>query len=232
MKRQIRKNVFETNSSSCHSLVIKKMNEYYTTEEIMDGCYLRDDGTWHMYDGCLEFGRSPFRCISGFTDKLYYMMAALASYNDDTYNELERICKKYMLGFTKFVMPMTHESKPVAGSSDSDYVKEYGKTEDELAEYLMDLEEKYGDIEINYWTNSDETYWYYELPYTGYAEDYGMLKKFLDEKELSIEEFLINKKYVIIQDGDEYCYYDELKNSGLFNMDAVDYEYPEKHDYE
>ena len=39
---------------------------------------------------------------------------------------------------------------------------------------------------------------------TGFAEDYGKLKEFLDKTKTSIEEFLTNRQYVIIQDGDEY----------------------------
>ena len=35
--KQIRRGVFETNSSSMHSLTVMKRNDKYTPEEILDG---------------------------------------------------------------------------------------------------------------------------------------------------------------------------------------------------
>ena len=43
MKRQIRRGVFETNSSSQHSLCIMKKDEHYTPDEIARDFYLCDD---------------------------------------------------------------------------------------------------------------------------------------------------------------------------------------------
>lgn len=43
MKRQIRRGVFETNSSSQHSLCIMKNDEHYTPDEIAKDFYLWDD---------------------------------------------------------------------------------------------------------------------------------------------------------------------------------------------
>lgn len=226
MKRIIRKGVFESNSSSQHSLAIMKKSEYYTTEEIMDDIYLNKDGSWNIWESNLEFGRSPFKCLGTFSEKFEYALAALASYKDETYNELERIAFKYIEGLTKLIMPTATTGCPIANpDSNSAYIKEYGKTENELVKMLMEQEEKYG-IEMNYWTNSNETYWMYEEPCTGSAEDYGMLKRFLEEEKVSLEEFLTNKKYIIICDGDEYCIWDSLKQNGLINLNTIDYEYP------
>ena len=43
MKIQIRSNVFETNSSSMHSLVVTKTNEKYSDNEIMSDIWLGTD---------------------------------------------------------------------------------------------------------------------------------------------------------------------------------------------
>lgn len=40
MKRQVRTNVFETNSSSQHSLCIMKKDEHYTSEEILEDFFM------------------------------------------------------------------------------------------------------------------------------------------------------------------------------------------------
>lgn len=235
MKRIVRKCVFESNSSSQHSISVMKESEHYTPEEINESVYLFKDietgeehCVWDPLDFRMDFGRSPFKCLCTFTDKWLYCCAALSTYGDDTYKELERIAKKYIPGLKKIKMPMKRHSTPIAGSTDSDYCKKYGKTEEEMEEYLEELQKKYDSYEIlDFWTDRDKTYWIYELPYTGYAEDYGMMKNFLDEKNLSLEEFLTNKKYVIIVDGDEYCVYDDLKSSGLIDINAIEYEYPE-----
>ena len=97
MKRQIRRCVFETNSSSLHSLCVMKIDEYYTPEEISKNFFLwnnKDTGEekceWHIWDGDLEFGRSPFRVLCNFHDKWLYACASLVrEYNDETYKELE-----------------------------------------------------------------------------------------------------------------------------------------------
>lgn len=44
MKRRIRRNVFETNSSSMHSLCIMKRDDAYLPSEILDDIYIGKDG--------------------------------------------------------------------------------------------------------------------------------------------------------------------------------------------
>ena len=41
--KQIRRNVFETNSSSMHSLTVMKREDKYTSEEILEEIYLCKD---------------------------------------------------------------------------------------------------------------------------------------------------------------------------------------------
>jgi hypothetical protein len=106
---------------------------------------------------------------------------------------------------------------------DDEYYQKYGKTEDELAEYLMQKEEDWG-IEVDYW-ETDNGWWHFKKPYTGYVDE-DILSGFLGKEGITIEEYLINKKYVVIQDGDEYGYYGDMKKAGLINMDAIDHEYP------
>ena len=96
MKYQIRKSVWESNSSSMHSLVVTKKNSNIrmTQEEIRHEFYLDED--WYKerhknnekeivkidpWDN--EFGRSPFDVLVTFTDKLAY---AVAEYCGDNYS--------------------------------------------------------------------------------------------------------------------------------------------------
>jgi hypothetical protein len=211
-----------------------KKSDQYTPNEILDEIYLHkdretgEDGcVWEPWDHDMDFGRSPFRALGTFTDKWLYACASLVrDYNDDTYKELEAIAFKYIPGLKKIVLPTTNDSianKDHEKHKDDEYYQKYGKTEDELAEYLMQKEEDWG-IEVDYW-ETDNGWWHFKKPYTGYVDE-DILSGFLKKEGITIEEYLINKKYVVIQDGDEYGYYGDMKKAGLINMDAIDHEYP------
>lgn len=237
MKRQIRRNVFETNSSSMHSLTVMKRNDKYTPEEIMEDIWLSDDRetgeedcVWNIWnESSLEFGRSPFRVLGTFREKWLYACASLVhDYNDNVYKELVEIALKYIPNLKKIKLPKTSKScanKDDEKNKDSEYCQKYGKTEDELAEYLMQKEKDW-DMEIEYWESSSG-YWHYDAPFTGYV-DSNILSGFLKSEGITLEEYLTNKKYVVIQDGDEYCEYDNFKKAGLIDMSIIDHEYPNR----
>lgn len=235
MKRQIRRCVFETNSSSMHSLVVMKKSNTYSKNEILDGFYLFDDEetgekdcVWEIRDSDLEFGRSPFRSLGSFHDKWLYACASLVNeYKDDVYDKLKRLALQHVPGLKIIKMPLTTgyiADKNNAKFQNDDYYQEFGKTENELVKYLKQKEKDW-DIEIEYWESNG--FWHFEKPFTGYVDE-DILSGFLEKENISIEEFLLNKRYVVIQDGDEYCYWDNMKKSGLVNMNIIDYEYPEE----
>lgn len=49
----------------------------------------------------------------------------------------------------------------------------------------------------------------------------GKLRNFIKKHEISLEEFLTNKKYVIVVDGDEYHYFDRMIEAGLMDMKYI-----------
>ena len=53
----------------------------------------------------------------------------------------------------------------------------------------------------------------------------GMLNGFLKSHNIGLREFLTNKKYVIVVDGDEYLEFDNMKDAGLINVDNIVEEY-------
>ena len=236
MRRQIRRNVFETNSSSMHSLTVMKRDDKYTSEEILEEIYLcknketgEDKCVWNIWDHDLEFGRSPFRALGTFTDKWLYACASLVhDYNDETYKELVALALKYIPGLKNVELPTTSDScadKDDEEHKDNEYFKKYGKTEDEFVKYLTQKEKDWG-MEIDYWKSSSG-YWHYNRPFTGYVDE-NILSGFLEKEGITLEEYLTNKKYVVIQDGDEYCYWSDMKKTGLVNMDVIDHEYPKE----
>ena len=178
MKRQIRRGVFETNSSSMHSLVIKKTSGYYTIEEIKDNLWLHD-GVWEFWDDeKLTFGRYPFMCLNTFESKVRYAIASLCAYRDDAevrFKEIESLVKEIIPECTEIVLPKT------------------------------------------YWGWDDQKIYYGSV-------DEDILSPFLKDENISLKEFLTNKRYAVIVDGDEYGFWGDLKKTGLINLDEIERE--------
>ena len=176
--KQIRRNVFETNSSSSHSLVITTDNEHYTREEINKNFYMTD-GIVRLWESSLEFYRSPFDMLVTFKDKLRY---AIASSNGNLVDQCRELCCKYVDGFTDF--------------------------EFDTKDYVWDSN-------VNDYVEAKSP-----VPNYGGTDDYqieGWLKKY----NVSLEEFLTNKRYIVVVDGDEYAIYDHIKKSGLFDTSKI-----------
>lgn len=176
--KQIRRNVFETNSSSSHSLVITTDNEHYTREEINKNFYMAD-GIVRLWESSLEFYRSPFDMLATFKGKLRY---AIASSNGNLVDQCRELCYKYVDGFVDF--------------------------EFDTKDYVWDSE-------VNDYVEAEEP-----IPNYGGTDDYqieGWLKKY----NVSLEEFLTNKRYIVVVDGDEYAIYDHIKKSGLFDASKI-----------
>lgn len=166
---QIRHNVFETNSSSMHSLVIKNESAFYedediyfTKEEILKSIkwYVRQNkSVYSAADDDWYFGRAPFKILDNFREKMHYAFA-----NGYIAEEILPIINKFAPEITSFQFP------------------EYMGTDDYL------------------------------------------LKRWLEKAGISLEEFLINKKYIVICDGDEYCLWNALKGSGIIDSNVIEEE--------
>lgn len=181
--KQIRRSVFETNSSSSHSIVIlnedvaKNNNEYLSYFKT----YLCSDGLYLMFDHDLEFGRSPFDVLSTFSEKLNY---AIASFGEEKFDELEELACKYLRGLDD-------------------------------GGYCTGIE-----LPISRWSSKKSKY-YGNIDH----QSAGVLQNFLFKENISLEEFLVNPRYIVIIDGDEYCVFDKLKESGLIKSDTIKKEY-------
>lgn len=208
MKIKIRNGAFDCNSSSMHSLVVKKENGYYTEEEAWRGIYIQKDGHIKPYSDDMEFGRSPFKVLSTLKEKSYYTLASMCHYKyDEVYNEVCDVIRSYIPEFVDFELALR---------SDTHDKKYYTEKE---------IKEDYG--EGNY-TEKDDCWitWEYE---TGYVDE-DILSGFLRKENITITEFLKNKKYVVVVDGDEYCIYEDMKKCGLINTENIEREYPEDND--
>lgn len=92
--RHIRNGVFETNSSSSHSIAIRKIGGYYSNAEVLRCTYRVWDGKLRLYESDLEFGRAPFKPCTDFFSKWCFAMASLGS-DDTCREELESVIREY-----------------------------------------------------------------------------------------------------------------------------------------
>lgn len=204
MKRQVRRNVFETNSSSMHSLVIKKESVYFTDEEARDGIYVDKNGIFDLSFEKMYFGRSPFQVLYTLLDKAKYVLASMCMYKDDAvYKEVKSVIHSYIPEFVDLKLELRTNIYDAAST-----------TEEEIKKWAG---------EGNYVKKDDNWItWEYELG--GVDED--ILSSFLEKENITITEFLKNKRYIVIVDGDEYCVYKDMKRNGLVNADNIEKEYP------
>ena len=96
----IRRGVFETNSSSSHSIVLLKNDNQ--TEEIVDAEWRVRDGEMDFwFEGDLEFGRTPFDLLTDWYHRLCYAIAYYGG-NKERLHELEEICRRRVKDFDHF----------------------------------------------------------------------------------------------------------------------------------
>lgn len=203
MKRQIRRNVFETNSSSMHSLVIKKDSVYFTNEEARDGVCVRDDGTINLHSDDMYFGRHPFQVLTSLVDKARYVLASKCNYKgDNVYEEVRSVIQSYFPEFIDFETELETHTYSTKHNTEEQIKKWFGE-----GNYIQ---------KDNNWI-----VWGYDLG--GVDED--ILSGFLEKENITITEFLKNKRYVVIVDGDEYCIYKDMKENGLINTENIEREY-------
>lgn len=182
---QIRSSVFETNSSSMHSLAIRSKEaffpyeeQYFTKEDAWeDISWYKDndasvDGNivinFNKYeDEYWYFGRAPFKILDSFFDKFKYAFATLVSYKEgDEYFNL----KNQFLDILKEINP-------------------------DVTEFIHP---------------------------DSYGVDDAVLISWMKTYNFDLREFLFNKKYVVIVDGDEYCIWQSMLESGIIDKNALE----------
>lgn len=97
---QIRNGVFETNSSSSHSIVI--MKEGTKLPDVVDADWRTgDDGIISFYESDLEFGRAPFDLLTDWCGRLRYAIADTDG-EEDSLEQLREICRRRIMNFVDF----------------------------------------------------------------------------------------------------------------------------------
>ena len=230
MKIQVRNNVFETNSSSMHSIAIVKpenlkgtVADYYgwelTNSWLKPGEEVVVNHPIVMDDDSINFERWPFRILSTMYEKAQY---AIASYGtEEKFKEISNICKKR----TGHGLKTPTERKDVyfyteglKRNEDGDWIIPDDHILDpyNTAEFDQEKHEWYR-LDANANRVYDIKYFVDEVPYYGYVDHQscGVLQYFLEKHNMTLEEFLLDPKCVVIIDGDEYCAWQKMFDAGI-----------------
>lgn len=260
MKYQIRKGCFETNSSSCHSLIVTKKNSNIrmTQEEIRHEFYLDED--WykerHKNDEKEiikidpwenEFGRSPFNVLVTFEDKLAYAVAEYCGNNygiksylksEKTFDEMFRPLLIRLIGCDDIEWDRW-DDRPFEIYSDgnTEYFDEVEQVPYNKLIYVDKNERKdlsEDDLVRGMYKNVDidgrpvEEAWF-DVPKFGSIDhaSSGLLKRFLKDNNLSLEDYLVRKDVVVVITGDEFSTLSDMFECGLINKDSIVLQFPQ-----
>lgn len=231
MKIQIRRGVFETNSSSMHSLVIMKNGRHYTEEELNNPYrHIEEDGGWEFAwpsSDDISFGRRPFDMLVTFEDKLRYVVASMVNNEgDDVIRELNEICRKYIHGsyykdgerrdvkFSYLVFPT--RPAPIYEDDDGNEYDLY----DDFVRYV-DHKDGHAIYETKDGKPLHETGYVTDVPDYGYSES-SLVPTLLKRYGITLEEFMLNNKYIVIIDGDEHDDFGRICHSNIINVDGIE----------
>lgn len=230
MKIQIRRGVFETNSSSMHSLVIMKNGRHYTDEELNGYRHIEEDGGWkfaRFSTDVISFERRPFDMLVTFEDKLRYVVASMVgSEDDEVVRELNDICRKYLRGTyykdgEDYNVKFDHLIFPTRVTSvyEDDDGNEYNKYEDGIV--YVGHKNGQSIYETKDGKPLHDTGCLTDVPEFGYSAS-SLVPTLLDKYGITLEEFMINSKYIVIIDGDEYDDFGRICQSNIINVDGIE----------
>ena len=238
MKRKFRRGCFETNSSSMHSILITKNDTHIKPEEFSHDFKSNDpypddyiymyNGKWNLHDAGDGYGRSPFQLLTTFEEKFKYALCEFCGsyYGDedefyDEYKKFEDLARKIIPGCK--TLNIHKKDVDIYLDKDGNEIKyknlhydNWNEKEDHAEYYYID---ENGEKQSAIFDEEN----YLEVPAIGMIDHQssGLLKNFLKTKGITLEEFLTNKKYVVVIDSDEICEFDKYLRSNLINKDFI-----------
>lgn len=229
MKMKIRRGCFETNSSSSHSICVTKNDYLLKSEDFEDypeKIYVHKDGEWNLaWDKEeLDFERHPFKFLCTFEDKVKFAIASLCGGYIDKEKQKEQF--NLIVQTVQSINPKIKSIK-LPEKEETLYYDEKGKLIPDSIVHFDYENDRYYYILNGHECNVAKTDLYHQTSYYGYVDHQssGLLEEFLKSENITLVDFLRNRKYVVIISGDEYCDWDELKYSGLINIANIEKEF-------
>ena len=226
MKRTIRKGCFETNSSSMHSIVVTKNQGNSPVEDSFD--YYKQNGknTCPIFDSETMFGWG-FGMLSTIDAKAKYAFAEFC-FDQDMVDRISDIFFKNIGVYPEW--PTIMEDVFRIAETDERVpwydVKWIDDPEDPMSEICVLKSE----LEEGKTSDFTELEWKRVERYSADIdhESSGMLRGFLKDNNISLEDFITKARYVVIVDNDNSCYFDGVLKSGLLDMEKIESWYPGK----
>lgn len=240
-------------NSNVHMTQEEIRHEFYLDDPWYKEHHKNDDGEvikidpWHN-----EFGRSPFNVLITFTDKLAYAVAeycgnnySIESYvkSEKTFDEIFRPLLIRLIGCDDIEWDKW-DDKPFEIYSDgnTEYFDEVEQVPYNKLIYVdkderKDLSED--DLVRGMYKNVDidgrpiEEAWF-DVPKFGGIDHQsaGLLKRFLKDNNLSLEDYLVRKDVVVIITGDEYSTLSDMFECGLINKDSIVLQFPKEESFD
>ena len=234
----------------------KNSNIRMTQEEIRDEFYLNEDWykEHHKNDKKEivqidpwdnEFGRSPFNVLVTFRDKLAYAVAEYCgnNYSIKSYLESEKVFDEMfrpllirLIGCDEIEWDRW-DDRPfeiyIGGGDNLDEVEEvpYDKLiyvdKNEREDLSKDnlVRGMYKNVDTD--GRPIEEAWF-DVPQFGGIDHQsaGLLKRFLEDNNLSLEDYLVRKDIITIITGDEFSTFTDMVTCGLIDVNNIVIQYP------
>jgi len=226
MKRVERNGCFESNSSSEHVFVVTKLDEHLTPEEIRKNALVHNGKLDLRYTEISDgYGRGPFQVLDSYEGKLAYAICVYCGgkENDPDFNqELNKILDVVQkdLPEVKGFEFVTIKERPYLdkdGNVVNPYEVDFVPDKDDTYKYM------YQDTKGR-WREVKKADYYVDVPQIGWIDhqSVGLFESFLDKRKLSLREFLTNKRYVILVDGDEEFMTGKMLRCGIIDRNNLE----------
>lgn len=229
MKMKIRRGCFESNSSSQHSICVTKNDRFLTPEDLdeyPERLYINKQGILDFsYDEeDLEFDRHPFKFLCTFEDKVKFAIASLCGGYIDKEKREEQF--NLIVQAVQTINPNIKSIKLPEKEEDLFYDEKGEYIPESIIHYDYDNDRIFYIKDGHEW-NVEKTELFHKVPYYGYVDHQssGLLEEFLKSENITLVDFLGNRKYVVVIDGDEYDDWGLFKYSGLINIANIEKEF-------
>lgn len=224
---QIRRGVFETNSSSMHAIAVMRPEGSFAGEDGPDDqrIYVGPDGTWEIGEDELEFHRDPYRLLCSAADKARYAIASLAGPDPSGQDALKEITGAMApYGVKKIELPADYY--PVWKSETAGFLVPAGR------EYRIHTDPDTGkpayeadDGSLVPVKRTGESRKITNYGHVDHQSD-ELLADFLESRPgLTLARFIRERRYIAVIDGDEYNAFGEACARGVFPVDLLEEAY-------
>lgn len=226
MKSIERNGCFESDSSSEHVFIATKQDDHLTPDEIRKDAFIHNGKLDLRYTETNDgYGRGPFQMLSSYEGKLSYAICVYCGgkVNDPDFDqELNKILDVVQkdLPEVKGFEFVTSKERPYLdkdGNVVNPYEVDFVPDRDDTYKYM------YQDTKGR-WREARKADYYIDVPQIGWIDhqSVGLFESFLDKRKISLREFLTNKRYVILVDGDECYITGSLIKCGIIDRNNLD----------